>query len=129
MASPLGVARCELVLRGLNYPLGGAKEAFAVAALRRRREAQFLTTLSIINAIMQVGGMIAGGSSSNDALKKNIDALRDLLLPELEEQTRARAAEVQRIIVEESSRGAMGVQRMGDGSKKKSPGKVKLRRR
>lgn len=54
-------------------------------AYHREQSIHFLTTLSIVNAIMQVGNVIvSGGSSDNgrDQLKKTMDTLRDLLLPE-----------------------------------------------
>lgn len=57
-------------------------------AYHREQSIHFMTTLSIVNAIIQVGNVVAaaasGGSSSGgdkDSLKKTMDALRDLLLP------------------------------------------------
>ena len=68
--------------------MGSRREAIAIGAFNRRQNVHFMTTLAIINAIINVGnGIISavsgGGSSSGneDAFKKTIDAFKDLMFP------------------------------------------------
>jgi len=82
--------------------MGGRKEAIAISALNRRNSIHFMATLAIINAIINAGNGIAaalsGGSGSSgggDTLKKSIDTLRDLLLPEDATKIEERARRIQ----------------------------------
>lgn len=123
MGSTLGIARCELALRGVSYDLGDIRETFASLAVQRRQNIHFLTTLSIISAIMQVGRTVVeatGGSASGsqkDLLSKNLEALTSAIFPYLEEDTKKRAEEVRRQLEDEYSRGPLQVQVMQQPSK------------
>jgi hypothetical protein len=130
MGSTLGIARCELALRGVHYDLGDIRETFASIAVQRRQNIHFLTTLSIISAIMQVGRTVAeavGGSAGGgqkDLLSKNLDALTAAIFPYLEEDTQKRAVEVRKQLEIECNRGPMKVQVMQESSKAR--GKVRI---
>jgi hypothetical protein len=123
MGSTLGIARCELALRGVQYDLGDIRETFASIAVQRRQNIQFLTTLSIISAIMQVGRNIAEtlgatpGSNKKDMLSKNLEALTSAVFPHLEDDSKQRALEVRKTLEAECNRGPMKIQVMQQSAK------------
>lgn len=93
-----------------------------------------MTTLSIVNAIISVGnGLIAaqsGGSSptsnNGDNLKKSLESLRDLLLPEDKTEKVRRDKRVIDILAAEAAKGPIQVRKMSTSSKSK--GRIKRRR-
>lgn len=83
-------------------------------ALDRQNNIKYLTTLSIINAIMQVGnGIIAATTGSagtnSDNLSKTLDELKKLFFPRLEGDKANRAAEVKRILEKEVAGGPLKI--------------------
>jgi hypothetical protein len=112
---------------------GSTDEALAHIALQRRHNIHFLTTLTLVNAIIHVGNTIAAavsgsGSSSSggDAFKNSIQELKKLLFPDEEAKLEKRASEVREILEREAASGPFQV-RAVDGGKQK--GRVRLRRK
>ena len=98
-----------------------------------QQNVQFVTTMSIINAIIYVGNNIVasgseGGTSGGpDNLKKVIGMLRDLLLPEDVAEKDKRAKKVMDMLEAEVNKGPIKVRPMS--TSKKQRGKVTLRRK
>jgi len=125
------VARCELASR-TSHTFGSFEEALAISAVQRRQKIQFLTTLAIINAIIQVGGNVAAAVSGGNApgteqLQKTVDTLKKLMLPELEEDLTKRVEEVKKIMSQEADRGPFKVRPLDYDKGIKN--RVRLRRR
>lgn len=85
-----------------------------MSAFFRKQKIQFMTTLSIVNAIIQVGNTIAaatsGGQASSgggDSLKKTMESLRDLLLPEDQIEKESQAEKAMKLLQEEVSKGVL----------------------
>ena len=83
-----------------------------IAALARKQTAQFLTTLTLVNAIIQVGNVIAasvsgGSASGQDNLKKVLTSLRELLLPEDVEEKESAAQRAMRLLKLETDKGPL----------------------
>jgi len=103
-----------------------------MSAFTRKQNVQFMTTLSIVNAIISVGNniisAISGGSSSggSDNLKKTLDSLKDLLLPEDESYKKLRDKKVINKLEAELARGPFKVRPMATSSK--SRGRIRRRR-
>ena len=105
-----------------------------MSAITHQQNVHFLTTLCIINAIIHTGNTIAvastgggsGGSESGDALRKSIDELTKVLLPQTEESLAKKVEHVKKLMEEETSRGAFKVKAVGET---KQPGRVRLRRK
>lgn len=111
--------------------MGSPRESLAIAAHFRTQQIQFMTTLAIVNAIIHIGNSIAatvsGGSSGNaDGLKKTMEALKDLLLPDDVAQKESQAQRALKILTEESTKGPLKVRSMR--STKRSRGRITRRR-
>lgn len=81
-------------------------------ALERERQVHFATTLCIVNAIMEVGNRVVAAMSdtpasqlNGDVVKKSIQALQELLVPEEAERTERKAKEAKEKLAKEASRG------------------------
>lgn len=119
---------------GLDYPFGSSKEGLAIAAFYRKQNTHFMTTLSIVNAIISVGnGLISALSegssttSNGDNLKKSLESLKELLLPEDETEKSRKEKRVMDILEAEVAAGPLSVRKMG-GTSLRDRGSVKRRR-
>lgn len=104
---------------------GSAEEGLAQIALTRQATIHYLTTVSIINAIIQVGNNIASAvsgspSSGSDSLKKSAEELRKLLFPEEVQRVEEKAKEVKALMESELARGPMTVRPVGSSHLKTS---------
>lgn len=113
--------------------MGSAKETIAIAALTRHRYVQFMTTLTMVNAIIHVGnGIISavsggGGTQSGaEKLENMINSLKDLLIPEDRFDKESKVQKALRILKEEVAKGPLEVRPMASG--KKTHGRI-IRRR
>jgi len=98
-----------------------------MSAFFRTQNIQFMTTLAIVNAIIHIGNSIAavvsGGSSGNaDGLKKSLDSLRELLLPEDVVRKESEAERALKVLTAESAKGPLTVRSMS--SSKKARGRI-----
>lgn len=109
--------RGELLLRGLSFPPDSTEEVLAGIALERRRDAQYLATVAIINAIMHVGQVVAGGTGG-DAIKKSLDELVKVLFPGEADKLAKRADEVKALVQREVAKGPLKIMPVDDGGKK-----------
>lgn len=106
--------------------MGSTQEAVAMSAFFRNQQIQFMTTLSIVNAIIQVGNSIAasvsGGNSSGgtDNLKKTMESLRDLLLPEDVKEKESKVERALKLLTEEAAKGPLTVRPKAVTSRKSS---------
>ena len=117
MSSPVGIVRGELMLRGLTFEPGSIEETVFKIALGRHNTASYLTTLSIINAILHVGNVVAsavggGQAPGSDAVKKTLDELRVTLFPEDIKDGEQKAQRVKDILEREAAGGALRVKTM-----------------
>lgn len=114
--------------------MGSPREALAMSAFFRNQNIQFMTTLSIVNAIIHVGNSIAAASSGSnpssggaDTLKKSMESLRDLLLPEDVNEKESKAERALKMLTEEAAKGPLMVRPKAVTSRK-SKGKITRRR-
>ena len=126
MSSPHFIERADLLIRGVDLPFGSLLERVAMGAVERERAASFMATMSIVNAIIQVGNNIVSAGSKDalaggdDKLKKSLDSLRDILIPEDEFKKEEKAARIKRILEEESSKGTIRVRPMVSSKKNRN---------
>ena len=87
------------------------ESTFANIALERERQIDYAKTTAVVNAIISVGNAVvsavtgSAGSSDGDKLKKTMDNLRNLMLPELAEKAERDAGRVKTILEREASQG------------------------
>lgn len=118
MSSPHAYTSCELLARGIHYEVGSIEDRFARLALERERRASYTQTIVLVNAIMAVGNGIASAvrgtpnESGDDKLKKSLDALREMLLPEDAQRAERRASKARETLDKEISRGPIKVRPM-----------------
>jgi len=98
-----------------------------MSAFFRNQNIQFMTTLAIVNAIIHIGNSIAavvsGGSAGNsDGLKKTLDSLREVLLPEDVQRKESQAERALKVLTEEAAKGPLKVRSMS--SSRKARGKI-----
>lgn len=92
---------------------------------------RYITTLTIVNAIITVGNQISsamssgGGQGSGDALKKTLDELRLLLIPGEKERAAAKIRKVRETLEREASGGTFKIKAMSRGKKDKKKGSMK----
>lgn len=103
---------CELAARGVRIKEGTLEYALARMSLERERQIQFATTLCLVNAIMDVGNRIVAAVSQSpsnqlngDVVKKSVEALQKLLLPEEAERTAKKAEKAKDILAREMAGG------------------------
>lgn len=103
-------------------------------AYNREQNIRFLTTMSMINAIISVGNSIVSALSESaspqgngDALKKTIASLRELLLPTDHAETEKRAAAVSALLESEVAKGPIRVQPKVESHRQKQRGIRKQR--
>ena len=116
------MSRGEFLIRGLVIEPGSAKERLAHYAIERERQVQFLSILTIFNAIIHVGNTIAAAVSGSPASGQNnagkvLDVLKKLLLPGEAERTEVKAEEVKAKLEREMAKGPMQVRTVDDGSR------------
>lgn len=80
----------------------------------------YLSIVAIINTIIHLGNVIAGGSSGSDTIKKSLDALKMALFPEEEDKLEKRTDEIKKKMEKELARGPLKVRAVGGGKKKKN---------
>jgi len=111
MSSSRAIYTCELLARGVRYEPGSVEDSFARMGLERERKAQFLTTLAVINAIIETGNRIVAATTQsaapqgNDTLQKTLDLLRSMLLPAEAERLDKKARMAKRYLEGEVQRG------------------------
>lgn len=82
-------------------------------AMKRRSKIDFLTTLSIINAIILAGDRVAasvsgsGSAPSVDDLSKLVDELRGLYMPEVAEELRKKTESMKAKLAKEYDQGPL----------------------
>lgn len=89
----------------------------------REQQARYLTTLTHINAIMQVGNSIIAASAgeqapSGDGLSKSLKALKEILMPESVWDSEAKAKRAMDLLQSEVAKGGMTVRPVGTRKKK-----------
>ena len=112
------------MLRGLKFEPGSVEEAIASVALTRQNTVHYLTTMSVINAIIHVGNVVAtavagGQSSAADSLKKSIEDLKEVLFPEDKVNKNLKAGRIKQILEREAGGGILRVQTMDKPKGKK----------
>ena len=101
------------------------QERLAHFALERERRIEFLKTLTIFNAIIQVGNSVAAAVSKSssadnrDLSGKAIDELKKLLLPDEAEKLEEKTDRIKRMLQEESARGPIRVKTVDSDSDRK----------
>lgn len=131
MSSSRTISACELLARGVKYEVGSTDSTFARIGIERERQVKYTQTIAIVNAIMTMGTAVVSAitqtpnQSSGDKLKKVLDHLRDLLLPELAEQREKDADRVKELLHREVEQGPIKVTPM---TRKKSRRKKVSRR-
>ena len=79
--------------------------------MERDRKARFLETLAVVNAIVEVGNRIVSavtqspGQSGEGSLKKTIEALKDVLIPDNHEDRDQKALEARKKLEDEIRKG------------------------
>jgi hypothetical protein len=127
MGSSQALTTCQMIARGLNYKPGSLEETCSRIAIEKERRISFYTTLTLINAIVEVGNgiMEVMSKSSNsqgkkDGLKNSVEALKKMLLPEEVEVGESQARRAQRILKEEVAKGPIKIQSMSKEKKRKN---------
>lgn len=111
--------------------LSSLKEGLAIEAVLHENYVRYLTTLTIVNAIITVGNQISsavssgGSSGSGDALKKTLDELRLLLIPGEKERAAEKVRRVKETLEREVSKGSFKIKPMSSGKKGKKKGSMK----
>ncbi len=101
----------------------------AVEAIMHENYVRYMTTLTIVNAIIMASSTIQAsltqGSSgdSGKAFKKSLDQLREALIPGEKGRTKKRVGEIKKILEREAAGGAIKVKPMATDKK------VKMKRR
>jgi len=102
------------------------KEALAIEAVMHENYTRYLTTLTIVNAIIAVGNTISasvagggGGGNSGDAFKKTLDELKNVLMPGEKDRSKQKTDKIKRVLEEEAAKGPIKIKAMGGTKKKK----------
>lgn len=82
-------------------------------AINKRAEIEFLKVQVVVNAIINVGNSLSGGSSGGDAFQKSFDALKGALLPHWAEQTDRKAGAAKQTLMDEVNKGPLKVKVVG----------------
>ena len=96
-----------------------------IVAINRRAEAEFLKTMTVVNAIITGCNSVVAAvnksseGASSDALNKSLDALKSVLLPHWAEENEARAGEAKKKLMEEMNKGPLKFQVMSNNKKKR----------
>lgn len=120
MSSSRALAMCELMARGVKYEFGSMEETFARVALERDRSVRYAETLAVVNAIIEVGNALASAvtgspapqSTKGSGLKKVMESLRSLLMPELAERTERDAEKAKAVLAAEIEKGPITIRSM-----------------
>jgi hypothetical protein len=97
----------------VDHPYGGIEEGLADIALRRRRDVHYLTTLTIVNAILSIG------QPSAEAVKKSLDNLKQVLFPEEEARLEEHTARIKETMEREMKKGPLKIKPVDSGKKRK----------
>lgn len=104
--------------------MGSRQETLAIAALTRKRYTHFMTTLTVVNAIIHIGNgiisAVSGGTQANgegDKLEKTLASLKELLIPEDTFDKESKVQKALRTLQEEVAKGPLQVRAMSTGSK------------
>jgi len=106
-------------------------EALAIEAVLHENYVRYMTTLTVVNAIITVGNQVVsalapgGTQSTGDALKKSIDELRLILLPGEKERAAEKLRAVKETLEREVAKGPFKVKLMSRGKKDKKKGSMK----
>lgn len=125
MRSSRGITTGVMLARGLEFEYGSAKERLIRIAIERERQIEYLKTVSLVNAIIGVGNLVAaavtespGNQLGDDKLTKALELLKDLLIPEEGEQTSEKAKEAKAKLAAEIEKGPLKVRPIGVGKKR-----------
>jgi hypothetical protein len=116
---------------GIKHTWGSLEESLAILGTQRRAEIEFRKTLTIVNAILEVGNRIVAAVSQSDApssgkaLQKGVESLQELMLPHLGDNRDRQAAKIKKVLEEEHSKGPLKIKAVG-GHKAKMHGKVNI---
>jgi hypothetical protein len=126
MGSSRALITCQMIARGLKYESGSLEEHCTRVAFENDRKVSFLTTLTMVNAIVETGNRIVAAITqspsnqlSGDNVKKSMEALKDLLLPEDNERKKRQAAKARKRLVEEVQQGPIKFKAMAHAKPKK----------
>ena len=118
---------------GLNLPIGSLEEAFVLRSIGEQGQIEYMKIVAIINAIiMAANGIISAVSDgestpNNDKLKNVLNSLKDLLIPQLREDTEKKAAQAKAVLEEEQSK-VYTVRKLAQSTAAQK-GRIRLRRR
>jgi len=106
----------ELFLSGRDVEINSTQESIAIVALRRRNNIKLVTTMSIINAIIHASDKIAyavstGATSppTGEGLKKSVEQLQTLLVPEYGEEIERKAERFKKLLIKEAEGGPINI--------------------
>ena len=124
MQSSRAATTCTLLSRGVQYKLGSVEDGLARVAVERERRIEYLKTVTLVNAIIGVGNVVAAavtGSPNNqlggDKVTKSLELLRDILLPEDSEGREKQATSAREKLAKEMAKGPLKVRAAGNPSK------------
>lgn len=123
----------KIIAMGLDLPIGSMEEAFVLRSIWEQGQAEYLKTLTIVNSVvMAANGIISALSDgeatpNNDKLKNVLNYLKDLLIPQLREDTEKKAADAKAVLEEEESK-VYTVRKLSNSTAAQK-GRVRLRRR
>lgn len=88
------------------------EESIAISAATREQSIHFLTTLTVVNAIIHVGNVIAaavagGNAPAQDNLQKVLASLKEMLLPEDVIAKESTAKRAMAVLKRETSQGPL----------------------
>lgn len=132
MNSSHAITTCEMLARGISHEYRSSKDKLARIAIERERRIEYLKTVTLVNAIIGVGNVIAAavsGSPGNqlggDKITKSLELLKELLIPEESEKTEKQALEAREKLSKEVAKGPLKVRAVGTGKAKKKRGQRK----
>lgn len=133
MGSSRGLTSCQLIARGLHYEPGSLNDIFSRSAIETERRTELAKTMVIVNAIIGMGNHISAavsgagtsGKKTLDGLNKSLDILRELLVPEIVENTGKEAERAKALLKKEIEAGPISFRPVGQ-SKKSKKGMVKI---
>lgn len=104
----------------------------AVVALERRNEIEYIKLVTTINAIIHAGNAVVAAvtgqtNPEGDALKKSLEGVRKMLLPQNEEALQSKAERAKELLTQEASKGPLKIKAVGTDQKRS--GRVRIRRK
>lgn len=95
----------------------------AVEAVLHENYVRYMTTLTIVNAIIAVGNAAQGSGEAGKAFKKSLDDLREALIPGEKEKGKRHVEKIKQVLEREAAGGSFKVKPM------KADKRVKMKRR